>query len=239
MRIGKMSKRFLMFLMVVICISFIPGCSEDKNTTESSSKEERKMNLISIDRMFEMTGLDKNNYPGVDFTQFIAEFEITEDDVMELNIDRLLRGYPKMKNSVSYEYLFDGSRNTRNADFYDGIVYIAAYYNIESSIKSVLYDVKGNKKYYSNQGYVFSSVSPEQGTDCEQGEIDGVLDVMKTIGVFEWKSVTDEEQVKYAGQSFVIAVEYEDGSVFTVKFEGVVAKTAPENYKQFVDKVFN
>ena len=76
-------KGFIFFIILVLL--FLTSCtdvnlSDDKSVLygKESSEEERQMDYLTADEFWEKTGLNKDDYTGVDIDQFIQDYQIDE-----------------------------------------------------------------------------------------------------------------------------------------------------------------
>ncbi len=229
--------------MIILISACGPSSSEEKDeisTVQEDAEGGKTMNLITVDELINKTGINPNDYLGIDLQEFINEYEITEDIVEDLNVPVLLESYndDKKANEYNYRYMFDNIGNRRTDDYYSEISRIGAYYNISTSVESVLIDFSNDKKYISKNNYIFDDI--RNSTECEYttDDKDALLTLFKDHDFFNWTSAQADTKGTTAGQAFVVVVEYDDGTEFRVDYTGIVDQVAPNGYEALLDKLF-
>ncbi len=239
-----MKTRCIIIIMNILLILSLTSCKNDNSYSENvtyseeiTEMETEGMNLISEEEFYKKTGISKNDYPDVDINQFIAHYSITEDNIGDLRIEKLLEKYRNKVDVKSFDYLFDSNYQKRNDNYTNDIVRIAAVYNISTTIKSVLYDIETQKKYYSNNGYIFHDVNQVEAVSLDEKEYSDLISLLESVNAFDWKNNSVNSN-STAGQLFELVVEYSDGTYYKVKFSGILSKAAPSEYETLVDKLF-
>lgn len=204
-----------------------PGIYVTKDKEEMLSEQR----LITLEELIRAAGLTKEQYRGADLEQFIEDFAITEEDVDTLNIPLLLEEYePDRKDGlIDVSYLIEDDIEKRTSDFTENVYAIAFMENKNTSTECVYYDLPDRKRYQTSNAYLFDDLyqtEPEYYADGQQ-----MVEALDKYGVFSWESGTDEEEITDP-QYMVLAVEYEDGTVFRVKASGLLSQVLPGEYDE-------
>ena len=199
--------------------------------TEDKEEMLSEQRLITPEELIRAAGLTKEQYRGADLEQFIEDFAITEEDVDTLNIPLLLEEYePDRKDGlIDVSYLIEDDIEKRTSDFTENVYAIAFMENKNTSTECVYYDLPDRKRYQTSNAYLFDylyQTEPEYYADGQQ-----MVEALDKYGVFSWESGTDEEEITDP-QYMVLAVEYEDGTVFRVKASGLLSQVLPDEYDE-------
>ena len=199
--------------------------------TETGEETYSEQRLITPEELIRAAGLTKEQYRGADLEQFIEDFAITEEDVDTLNIPLLLEEYePDRKDGlIDVSYLIEDDIEKRTSDFTENVYAIAFMENKNTSTECVYYDLPDRKRYQTSNAYLFDDLyqtEPEYYADGQQ-----MVEALDKYGVFSWESGTDEEEITDP-QYMVLAVEYEDGTVFRVKASGLLSQVLPDEYDE-------
>ena len=148
-----------------------------------------------------------------------------------LNIPLLLEEYePDRKDGlIDVSYLIEYDIEKRTSDFTENVYAIAFMENKNTSTECVYYDLPDRKRYQTSNAYLFDDLyqtEPEYYADGQQ-----MVEALDKYGVFSWESGTDEEEITDP-QYMVLAVEYEDGTVFRVKASGLLSQVLPDEYDE-------
>ena len=232
-----MKKKRITFLAlaVLMCVS---GCSGSTVNKNADHKEEENMDtkkLLTEDELIRLSGISEDRYRDIDLEQFIKDFEITEDDIETLNISLLLEEYSDAEPEDVSE-LLRGEITERTSDFTEGVTAVAFLENINTDNECVYYDLEEGKRYRASYAYLFSDLSqaePETYTEGQQ-----LVDELEEQGVFSWSSQSSEESV-VDGQYMVLAVEYDDGTVFRVSADGILSQLLPDSYAAVRDMLLD
>ena len=198
------------------------------------------MELISREKLMETAGITAGEYSDDVIDQFINEFKLTEESVKTLNTSLLIKAYAekcKRKQKKDYSYLFQAVKDVKKDAACTGIRTVGAYFNYETNISSVLYDLKERKKYFLKQGFIFNDVRESDQVEYNQKDVEQLLEIIQTYRVYEWESGTMGDNKDYGGQTFSISIEYEDGTLIPVSVEGH-ADDVHEGYAELVNALF-
>ena len=199
----------------------------------TEDKEERfsEQRLITPEELIRAAGLTKEQYRGADLEQFIEDFAITEEDVDTLNIPLLLEEYePDRKDGlIDVSYLIEDDIENRTFDFTENVYAIAFMENKNTGTECVYYDLPDRKRYQTSDAYLFDDLYQTQAGYYADGQ--QMVEALDKYGVFSWESGTDEEEITDP-QYMVLAVEYEDGTVFRVKASGLLSQVLPDEYDE-------
>ena len=160
------------------------------------------------------------------------------ETLKELKVETLLDIYDPDKEIKNFEYLFADDYTNRTDDYANDIVRVAAVYNVETSIKSLMYDCGEQNKYYSNSGYIFSDISKVECAPYSTDEYNHIFQVMNEVGFFNWRNVIEAEDTT-DGLYFEVVIEYSDGSFFKVKLINDIGDINIEDYNKLLDVLFN
>ncbi len=206
--------------------------------TETGEEMYSEQRLITPEELIRAAGLTKEQYSKVDLEQFIEDFDITTEDVDTLNIPLLLEEYePDRKDGLAdVSYLLEDDMENRTSDFTENVYAIAFMENKNTSTKCVYYDLLDRKRYQTSDAYLFDDLYQTQAGYYADGQ--QMVEALDKHGVFNWKSGTDEEEITDP-QYMVLAVEYEDGTVFRVKASGLLSQVLPDEYEEVRDMLLS
>ena len=224
-----MLKKFSIIVMLGMLGISIIACSKGENGMEI-----KKIPLITESELIKMASLEEKDYKEVDLNAFIAYSELKDE-----NIKELLQAYEKEAKVNDVTYMFDDSSHNRKSDYLNGIKRIGFYMNINTSTKSILWDLVKNKKYFSKNSYIFSSLSSAEATPITKEEINQFLISLRDAKVFEWDSDTSGADELEDYQTFEFVVEYKDNTFFRVRFSGVLSEITPDNFDDVTPKLFS
>ncbi|MDN0060160.1 DUF5104 domain-containing protein [Mediterraneibacter glycyrrhizinilyticus] len=199
--------------------------------TEDKEEMLSEQRLITSEELIRAAGLTKEQYRGADLEQFIEDFAITEEDVDTLNIPLLLEEYEPDRKDIlrDVSYILEDGIENRTSGFTENVTAIAFMENKNTSTECVYYDLPDRKRYQTSDAYLFDDLyqtEPEYYADGQQ-----MVEALDKYGVFSWESKTDEEEITDP-QYMVLAVEYEDGTVFRVKASGLLSQVLPDEYDE-------
>src|SRR5699024_5528764 len=152
--------------------------------------------------------------------QFIKDFEITEDDIETLNIGLLLEEYSDTETEDVSD-LLRGGITEGTSDFTEGVSAVALLENINTEKECVYYDLETGKIYRASHAYLVSDLSQAEAETYAEGQ--QLVDALDEQGVFSWSSQSSEEEI-VDGQYMVLAVAYDDGTVFRVSADGILSQ---------------
>ena len=206
--------------------------TEDKEEMLSEQRHALSQSLIRA------AGLTKEQYRGVDLEQFIEDFDITTEDVDTLNIPLLLEEYePDRKDGLAdVSYLLEDDIEERTSDFTENVYAIAFMENRNTSTECVYYDILDSKRYQTSDAYLFDDLYQTQAGYYADGQ--QIVEALDKYGVFGWESGTGEEEITDP-QYMVLAVEYDDGTVFRVKASGLLSQVLPDEYDEVRDMLLS
>lgn len=127
------------------------------------------------------------------------------------------------------EALIEGDVAERTAAYTENVHAIAFLENRVTDTECVYYDLADGKRYRTSNEYLFSDLSQAEPEDYEDGQ--QIVEALDKYGVFSWESGTSEEGITDP-QYMVLAVEYEDGTVFRVKASGLLSQVLPDEYDE-------
>ena len=199
--------------------------------TEDKEEMLSEQSLITPEELIRAAGLTKEQYRGVDLEQFIEDFAITEEDVDTLNIPLLLEEYEPERKFGMYDvsYLLEDDIEERTSDFTENVYAIAFMENRNTSTECVYYDILDSKRYQTSDAYLFDDLYQTQAGYYADGQ--QIVEALDKYGVFGWESGTGEEEITDP-QYMVLAVEYDDGTVFRVKASGLLSQVLPDEYDE-------
>lgn len=87
-----------------------------------------------------------------------------------------------------------------------------------------------------NDDGIFSDLSQTEAETYTEGQ--QLIDALDEQGVFSWSSHSSEEPV-VDGQYMVLAVEYDDGTVFRVSADGILSQLLPDSYAAVRDMLLD
>lgn len=222
-------------LAVLMCVS---GCGGSTANENADHKEEGNMDtkkLLTEDELIRLSGISEDQYRDVDLEQFIKDFEITEDDIETLNISLLLEEYSDTEPEDVSE-LLRGEITERTSDFTEGVTAVAFLENTNTDNECVYYDLEKRTRYRASYAYLFSDLSQAEPETYAEGQ--QLVDELEEQGVFSWSSQSSEEPV-IDGQYMVLAVAYDDGTVFRVSADGILSQLLPDSYAAVRDMLLD
>ena len=233
-----MKKKRIAFLALAVLVS-VSGCSGSTQNGDVDHKEEENMDtekkLLTADELIRLAGISEEQYRDVDLEQFIKDFEITEDDIETLNIGLLLEEYSDTETEDVSD-LLRGGITERTSDFTEGVSAVAFLENINTDNECVYYDLEEGKRYRVSHAYLFSDLSQAEAETYAEGQ--QLVDALDEQGVFSWSSQSSEEEI-VDGQYMVLAVAYDDGTVFRVSADGILSQLLPDSYAAVRDMLLD
>lgn len=225
-------KKLMMIAVAFIMSLSLCGCNNANGSAANEIKNEENnemqaSNLVTVDELLEKCKIPTGEYPTEEIQAFISECELTPELIDKLNIKLLLDDFCKQKHARNVENVFNSNNPVRKDNYTEDIEAIAFYVNRNTGIKCVYYDVKEGKMYLLKEGYLFDDLNKVQAESI--GDCRELIKKIDNMGVFEWKSASDTEDV-VDPQSMGFAVVYEDGTFFNVSASGVVSRMMPDNY---------
>lgn len=218
-------KRFFRLVPAVMAAAVISVCSACG--AEPPSEE----SLLTPEELIRAAGLTKEQYSKVDLEQFIEDFDITTEDVDTLNIPLLLEEYEPERKFGMYDvsYLIEDGIEERTSDFTENVYAVAFMENKNTSTECVYYDLPDRKRYQTSDAYLFDDLYQIQGGYYADGQ--QIIEALDKYGVFGWESGTGEEKITDP-QHMVLAVLYDDGTVFRVEASGLLSQALPDEYDE-------
>ena len=216
------------------------GCASgtagtDKSETAEEYTEMADTKLISVEELFNISGLSADDYKDIDLEKFIDDYEITEDNAKSLNIRLLLDEYGAVSNIKDVNYIFDSQNPVREADFTADAAAIAFYENINTGLHCVYYDLENALRYETTEGFLFDDLNLAEAADYADGR--ELLEKLESEGVFTWSSASDTDGIDDY-QSMELAVLYKDGSAFRVTASGILSELLPAEYDKIKKMLF-
>ena len=101
--------------------------------------------------------------------------------------------------------------------------------NKNTSTECVYYDLPDRKRYQTSDAYLFDDLYQIQGGYYADGQ--QIIEALDKYGVFGWESGTGEEEITDP-QHMVLAVLYDDGTVFRVEASGLLSQALPDEYDE-------
>ena len=233
-----MKKKRIAFLALAVLMS-VSGSRGSTQNGDVDHKEEENMDtekkLLTADELIRLAGISEEQYRDVDLEQFIKDFEITEDDIETLNIGLLLEEYSDTETEDVSD-LIRGEITERTSDFTEGVSAVAFLENINTDNECVYYDLEEGKRYRASHAYLFSDLSQAEAETYAEGQ--QLVDALDEQGVFSWSSQSSEEEI-VDGQYMVLAVAYDDGTVFRVSADGILSQLLPDSYAAVRDMLLD
>ncbi len=204
-----------------------PGIYVTKDKKETYLEQ----SLITPEELIQASGLTKEQYSEVDLEQFIEDFDIKHEDVNTLNIPLLLEEYEPERKFGIYDvsYLLEDKIEERTSDFTENVYAVAFMENKNTSTECVYYDLLDSKRYRMSDGYLFDDLHQVQGGYYADGQ--QIVEAIEKYDVFDWESGTVEEEITDP-QNMVLAVLYDDGTVFRVEASGLLSQVLPNEYDE-------
>lgn len=231
-------------IMIILVVFLLTSCSNEDISDDNSNRdsdytegEEKQMDYLTVEEFWEKTGLNKDDYSELDIQQFIYDYHINEESIKELNIVGLLEIYDGKKDIRNFEYLFNDDYVKRTGDYTSDIVRVAAVYNVDTSVQSLMYDCSEKNKYYSNAGYIFYNISKVEYYSYSDDEYNKLFKTMDDIDFFKWESFIGEEN-SADGLYFEMVIEYSDGSYYKVKFIDEIGDVDINDYNTLLTVLF-
>ena len=108
--------------------------------------------------------------------------------------------------------------------------------NKNTSTECVYYDLLDSKRYRTSDAYLFDDLHQVQGGYYADGQ--QIVEALDKYGVFDWESGTGEEEITDP-QHMVLAVLYDDGTVFRVEASGLLSQALPDEYDEVRDMLLS
>ena len=128
--------------------------------------------------------------------------------------------------------LLEDDIEKRSSDFTENVIAIAFMENKNTSTECVYYDLLAEKRYQASDVDLFENLYQTQGGYYTNGQ--KIVQALDAYGVFRWESKTEEEEITDP-QSMVLAVEYDDGTLFRIKASGLLSQVLPDEYAKVRD----
>ena len=211
-----------------------PGIYVTKDKEETYLEQ----SLITPEELIQASGLTKEQYSEVDLEQLIEDFDIKCEDVNTLNIPLLLEEYEPERKFGIYDvsYLLEDKIEERTSDFTENVYAVAFMENKNTSTECVYYDLLDSKRYRTSDAYLFDDLHQVQGGYYADGQ--QIVEALDKYGVFDWESGTGEEEITDP-QHMVLAVLYDDGTVFRVEASGLLSQALPDEYDEVRDMLLS
>ena len=221
-------------LAVLMCVS---GCGGSTANENADHKEEGNMDtkkLLTEDELIRLSGISEDQYRDVDLEQFIKDFEITEDDIETLNISLLLEEYSDTEPEDVSE-LLRGEITERTSDFTEGVTAVAFLENTNTDNECVYYDLEKGTRYRASYAYLSLICHRQSRRHMRKGSSWSMN--LKSRGVLVSSQSSEEPVID--GQYMVLAVEYDDGTVFRVSADGILSQLLPDSYAAVRDMLLD
>lgn len=224
--------------MLLIMMIFMTGCAKSNNIEADGQEEEvvKYEQLLSVDQLITLSGIDQNKYANMDLEQFIEDYEITMENVKTLNISLLLQDYDENTEQIDVSDIFNASFPARKANYTDDIVAIAYYENKGTSSECVYYDLLNNCRYRTTDSYLFSNLNQLEAEVYTEGR--QLILQLDELGIFTWTDISDKDDLEDA-QTMVIAIKYSDNTVFKISAEGILVQVLPKSYVKVKELLLN
>ena len=204
-----MKKKRIAFLALAVLVS-VSGCSGSTKNENADHKEEENMDTEKL----------------LTADELIRLAGLSEDQYRDVDLEQL--------EDVSD--LIRGEITERTSDFTKGVSAVAFLENINTDNECVYYDLEEGKRYRASHAYIFSDLSQTEAETYTEGQ--QLIDALDEQGVFSWSSHSSEEPV-VDGQYMVLAVEYDDGTVFRVSADGILSQLLPDSYAAVRDMLLD
>lgn len=191
--------------------------------------------LITREELIKICDLKEDEYTGVDLDQFIEDYELDKESVGKYNVKELLKVY---HSNDDYQYLFEKKSVDAKETPYNEISVIAAFKNYGTSTKSILINCADGKLYKSEYEYIFSNVSKYPFGELSNHDMNEIVEKLKTQGVFSWTSKKSDDAEITDWQKATIAIEYLDGTIFRLEYEGRINECAPVGFEDLFDYLY-
>ena len=167
--------------------------------------------LITVERFLEKAGINEGEYLNIDFERFIKDFEISEDNMDQLNIERLLEYY--QPNVLDVSSIFDSYRAIRGDEYDNGIKAIALMENQGTGSLCVYVDLCEKIRYSAKDLYLFRDLTRVEGTEISDEQ--HIIKKLMEYEVINWCSKEGNQDIA-DGLNVCFIILYDDDSVFRV-----------------------
>lgn len=222
-------KKLLLGLLLLAVLA--AGCA-DRQIAKSENEATEKMEnreLLTAAELIRLAEIEEGQYSEAVLEQFIGDYAITEEIVGTLNIPLLLEEYAAADGGKDVSGLLTASAEARASDYTEAVTAIAFYENIGTGSECVYYDLADECRYRATDLYLFEDLNQVEAELYEKGE--WLAGRLEELGVYAWENVSDIGGMADP-QSMVLAVAYEDGTVFRIRAEGVLSRVLPETYAE-------
>lgn len=234
--------------MTLLCL--LTSCAFENNTVDVPNNSnviiESTLNyynekcedkiLLTEKELIELCSLSKNEYEGKNLTAFISDFELTAEEAGKLNIHALLENYTETYN---VEYVFKNQTPQRQSDYTESIKAIAFFENRGTTPNSVYIDVE-NMRIWKNEGEdIFRDLNSFNYSTFSNTELEKILLKMQEMDIFTMESISEISEEISEPMSFSIAIEYLDGTCFTLTRTGKPSTVYPDKYNELRELLFS
>lgn len=229
-------KRLIFVLPTVFMLLFGLGCTPaEKRETFSPETESFSMHeLVTREYLISEYQLEDTEY----LDEFIEEYHITRAYLETVYVDELYEMYVfnSQIEKYSYLYLLDTPELPRDGDLdEENIRRVLWFWNPGSSVEARLFDFPEKKLYYGDYN-ILNYIADAPVKDLSEEEIQWVVDVLSVCKVDSWEENYPCTVNNSTGWLFwMLAIEYNDGSIRQFSGSGSAGDNFPENYSTVKD----
>ena len=225
------SYRYGVFAVILFVILGRTACA--RGNPSMSNKTGSSQNLLSKEELIELCHLQKEDYDGKDLDAFIADMELTKENVTSFNIPDLLKYYSKVR---SVEEILRAEGTRREARFTEAVREIAFMENRGSSIQSLYADMAQQKLWFAPEGNVLDDLNRYESVDLSAEAAKTALSKLDALGVFEGCNMEEDSSI-VDGLYSILVIRYEDESLFKATY--CTGKELPEYYSELQQILFS
>jgi len=183
--------------------------------------------------------LAANNISNTEYLEdFIQAYQITPEYAQVVDLTGFYENYVEGREAEKYDftYLLNRSANEHTGDLEaEKIQRVLWFWNSENRVVVRLYDLKEMVVYYGDYNILYN-IQEGQQAPLAREEKQAVLRALEDCQVMQWEScyANPSRQIS-SWLAWTLAIEYEDGSLFTSSGAGSFADDLPATFSQVKD----
>lgn len=254
--------RIIIELMVLSLCMFLVGC---KNTEEQEKVKEPMLDIqenviddeiqdevliegeeysmkVTMEYVCSEFGIDEAEFEGIDFEDFVNEYNLTYESIQRENIKVLLRCYKEDYGKIKipdYSYIYNYDKDIRLTKENQKNIAIVFFSNtLELSNDYYIFDFEIEKILV---GSGFESHISENDIVGETNNVikDKIIELFDKYDVYSWKVPKQRNDDIYGTEdgytSWSLGIQFNDGTIWGLTGELINGDDAPENLDLFVE----
>lgn len=229
-----MIKNFLCWVLCVVFIGLVlAGCTSTKDAQEEASQEataDMKQQL-TLEYVISHSELTEADFESVDFDEFVAMYELTQENIEEYYLPDLIAMYHRkmaLENTTEYSSIYTNANGQITEQDYGRIDVLIMEYHEGSDNHYLIIDLTQGKVFKSRTDIISSCGESNKVVDMEADDKQFVLDALRNSGIADWKNEyigTNEETT--GSLSWSVGIRMSDGDCVSYHGNGVQNSGTP------------